>query len=152
VLLPALVALAFTTDATRLAGMALIAFCTYVLFQYRGGELARGSLSGLCFSALPFATTLIARQSGHYCAMGACRSFCLPMCLCAGAIAGALLIRASRAATSRPKFLTAGATMTAAVGALSCMCVGYSSLLGAALGLCLTAGPVALQSLRKRRA
>jgi hypothetical protein len=151
---PALLVLGFVVaggQPIRSASLGAAIAITLITCKWAGGSWAAGTLPGLLAGALPLLSALGARGFGHVCAFGACRSACLPTCLCSGLLAGLLLARISRHESGRARFMLAGAALVMEVGALGCVCVGYSSFAGVALGLTL---PVArtLWQVRSTRA
>lgn len=112
---------------------------------HRGGEAARAVIPGLLTGALPLTVGLIACRVPHACAAGLCVSWCAPLCLSAGAIAGLFLgVRAKRAPIERRASLLVSTSIAVLAGSLGCLVVGLGGVVGMLLGLSVSATVVGL--------
>lgn len=108
-------------------------------FLVRGQSLGRAVLPGLLLGLVPFgcahAAQHVPASFGHLCTGSQCVSWCIPMCSAGGLIAGALIGRLARRASSPGLFALGAGSLAVLTGSLGCACVGVSGVVGAALGL-----------------
>lgn len=125
-------------------------FAFGVLSLWRGRELGRGVLPGVLAGGAALLLVLCANRMGHYCTGESCMSWCIPACvaggLLGGAYVGALGVRQRRGSG----YWVSASAITLLVGALGCSCVGYSGMIGLALGYgVLALGSAVTASLRR---
>jgi len=120
-------------QTSALVGLALLAV-TWLLL-WRGQTLGRSVFPGVVAGLVPLVLALGARSYGHVCTGSECVSLCIPACTIGGAVAGFVIARAGRNATSRPLFIVGAGTLAVLVGSLGCSCVGYGGVAGLNVGL-----------------
>jgi hypothetical protein len=105
-----------------------------VLALWYGREPGRGVLPGALAGGLALVLALCANQMGHLCTGDRCVSWCLPACVTGGVLAGALVsfvgVRQRRGAG----YWASASGITLLTGALGCSCVGFSGMIGLAMG------------------
>ena len=134
-------------EAALLLAAAIAAFSWFSL--WRGLSLGQAVLPGVLVGVIPFACAFAARSAGHVCTGTSCVSLCIPACSAGGVIAGLLIARSSRTiASSRDRrlYIVGAGLCSTLVGALGCSCVGYSGVLGLALGTMVATVPAALRA------
>jgi hypothetical protein len=114
-----------------------------VLLWY-GRELRRAVLPGLAMGVVPLTMALCANYSHHVCMGGSCLSLCVPACTAGGLAAGIGLALLGRRERGRLGFWLAGSTLALATGAMGCACVGFSGVLGLAVGYVIGLVPLAV--------
>lgn len=98
----------------------------------RWGQAAK---LGFRLGALPYAGAMIAPLMGHACAVGACTSWCMPLCAAAGSSAGWLMVKPIQQQKLGLGYGVLVGVIIVGVGAMACTCMGISSTIGAAAGL-----------------
>ncbi len=115
--------------------MTVLAFA----FLVRGQGLGRAVVPGLLLGLVPFACARAAQHipasMGHLCTGSACVSWCIPMCVGGGLVAGAVLGRLARRTSTPIAFALGAGALAALTGALGCACVGLSGVVGGVVGL-----------------
>jgi hypothetical protein len=137
------VALGGQLFATLGLGVVLAAVIAKATHSGRGAS--RAVIPGLLAGALPLAVGLIACRVPHACVAGFCVSWCAPLCLGAGGLAGVILgARATRAPAERQPSMFVGMTVAVLTGSLGCLVVGLGGVVGMLVGVSLgaTAGLV----------
>lgn len=105
---------------------------------HHGREASRAVIPGLLTGALPLLVGLIACRVPHACGAGLCVSWCAPLCLTAGGLAGLVLgVRAKRAPRRASMFVAT--TIAVLAGSLGCLVVGLGGVVGMVLGMSLGA-------------
>jgi len=132
----------FTTDArwTLVFGFAM--FLGGVLLLWYGQEPRRAVLPGLLAGLVPLTLALCAKQMGHVCSGDTCTLVCLPACVLGGGVAGLIVAMVGKRRQRGPGFWLGAAMMALSTGAMGCACVGYSGLIGLALGYAAGSAPV----------
>lgn len=125
-----------------LPGFALI-FLTAV-FSYYGREPGRFVLPALILGLIPLTCALASQFVGHVCVAGGCTSLCVPLCTAGGLVSGVLLARSARASRSPGLVWLSGGALVLCAGAMGCVCVGASGVVGMSLGLLSTSAILAL--------
>jgi hypothetical protein len=101
-----------------------------------GRGAARAVIPGLIGGALPLVAGLVACRVPHVCAPGLCVSWCAPLCLAAGALAGVVLaVRSKRASADQRPSLLVASSIAVLAGSLGCLVVGLGGIVGMFLGL-----------------
>lgn len=124
-------------------GTTLVA--TAWVFLWRGQTLGRAVFPGVVAGLVPLALAFGARSVGHVCTGSECVSLCVPACTAGGLVAGVVIARAGRHASSQLRFYGGASALAVLVGALGCSCVGFGGVAGLGLGLLLTMGPVLIR-------
>ena len=121
------------------------------LFAWRGEGFARGVTPGLLAGIGPLLLPLLASWTGLLCSATVCGV--LPAATVAGGALGGLLL-AGRALGGAPRgasYWFAATAVTATLGAVGCLHVGFAGLGGMALGLLAgSLGPLALRAVASR--
>ena len=108
-------------------------------FLVRGQAVGRAVVPGLLLGLVPFACARAAQHvpasMGHLCTGSACVSWCIPMCVGGGFLAGALIGRVARRSSAPLAFAVAAGALAALTGALGCACVGLSGVVGGVVGI-----------------
>ena len=136
--------------ATALVAGPLL-FVSGVLALWYGRDPGRGVLPGVLAGGGALVLVLCANQMGHFCTGERCMSWCLPACIVGGLLAGSgvslIGVRERRGAG----YWGSATLVTLATGALGCSCVGFSGIIGLAVGFVLvTWSSAGLSSLRAR--
>jgi hypothetical protein len=116
-------------------------YATAVLAHTIGQSAALAVAPSLCFGLVPFVIVRVAEASGHVCMGEMCVSWCLPACLTAGLVGGALVALRGRGVADRPAYLLTSICLVALSGILGCSCAGGAGMAGLALGVVLGAIP-----------
>jgi hypothetical protein len=117
--------------AAAIFGAAL--FVTGVLILWYGRDVRRAVLPGFGLGLVPLALALCANHM-HVCGDGVCLNWCVPACVTGGLAAGigtALIGHRTRRSAG---YWGAAAVLTLLTGAMGCSCVGYSGVIGLAVG------------------
>ena len=105
-----------------------------VLALWYGREPGRGVLPGALAGGVALVLVLCANQMGHFCTGERCLSWCLPACITGGLLAGGVVsligVRQRRGAG----YWASASGITLLTGALGCSCVGFSGMIGLAVG------------------
>ena len=119
-------------ESAGVVGAALFALGTLLLWY--GRDFRKAVLPGISAGLLPLSLALLAPHFGHVCAGDHCMTLCIPACATGGVVAGFIVAaRLSRARVGPGPWLAASA-LTLLTGAMGCTCVGYSGILGMAVG------------------
>lgn len=101
-----------------------------------GREASRAVIPGLLTGALPLIAGLMACRVPHNCGVGLCVSWCAPLCLTAGGLAGLVLgVRVKRSPVARRPSLLVATSIAILAGSLGCLVVGLGGVVGMLLGL-----------------
>lgn len=129
-----LAAVVFGGRVSTVVVLGPLLFAFGVLSLWRGRELGRGVLPGALAGGAALLLVLCANRMGHYCTGESCMSWCIPACIAGGLLGGAYVgvlgVRQRRGAG----YWVSASAITLLVGALGCSCVGYSGMIGLALG------------------
>ena len=109
------------------------------VFGYTGFA-GRVAWAALLLGAIPLACATCAQHIGHICTPTGCVSWCLPLCLFGGSLAGILLARTALASPKPATSFIGGAALVFTTGALGCACVGLGGVVGMGLGLLISSG------------
>jgi len=133
VLVVAAVAVALARHPSVTAGLGLGTFILGVILLWYGRDVRRAVLPGVVAGLVPLVLALCATHL-HHCTGDGCMMVCVPVCAAGGLLAGiAVSVMAShRRATLT--FLVPASGLALLTGAMGCACVGYSGVIGLALG------------------
>ena len=133
VLILAAIAVALARHPSVTAGLGLGAFLFGVILLWYGKDVRRAVLPGVAAGLVPLVLSLCATHL-HHCTGDGCMMVCVPACAAGGLLAGvAVAVMAShRRATLT--FLVPASGLALLTGAMGCACVGYSGVIGLALG------------------
>ena len=144
-----LAALVFGGRSSTVLAIAPLVFAFGVLSLWRGRGLGRGVLPGALAGGAALLLVLCANQVGHFCTGERCMSWCIPACIAGGLLGGAYVGTLGMRQRRGAGYWVSASAITLLVGALGCSCVGYSGMLGLALGYgVLALGSAAVASLR----
>jgi hypothetical protein len=110
-----------------------------VLALWYGREPGRGVLPGALAGGAALVLVLCANQMGHFCTGERCLSWCLPACITGGLLAGGLVSFVGLRHRRGPRYWASASGITLLTGALGCSCVGFSGMIGLAVGFVLVA-------------
>jgi hypothetical protein len=122
-----------------------------VLLLWYGRDPQRAVLPGLAAGLIPLVLSLCANQL-HQCGPDGCSSFCAPACTLGGAVAGLAVASVGTRRRLGPWFWLCASGLTLLTGAMGCSCVGYSGILGLAVGHGLGLLPAWLRRTKATRA
>jgi hypothetical protein len=105
-----------------------------VLALWYGREPGRGVLPGALAGGVALVLVLCANQMGHFCTGERCLSWCLPACITGGVLAGSLVSFVGVRQRRGLGYWASASGITLLTGALGCSCVGYSGMIGLAVG------------------
>lgn len=136
-LLPLVLAALLLTQrpaSTLCFGAAALALALTMLWYGRAAQ--RAVLPGMAAGVVPLTLSLCANQI-HHCGMDGCSSFCAPACTLGGTVAGLAVMAVARRRGLGFGFLLGASGVALLTGAMGCMCVGYSGVLGLGVGFLL---------------
>ena len=156
VLLVVSLACVYSQRATTSALLGGGAIVLGVVMLWRGQQAQRAVLPAVGLGAIPLTLALWANAAHGCCvAGGTCMagmsSMCLPACSAGGLIAGGLLAVLGHRWRAGVWFWISATGMTLLVGATGCACVGYTGVLGLAIGYGIGAGVGATMARVMRR-
>ncbi|MCC6213947.1 MAG: hypothetical protein IT376_03700 [Polyangiaceae bacterium] len=127
-------ALAFGA-ATLVAGAVML---------WYGRDPQRAVLPGATAGLVPLVLALCASRV-HVCGPDGCSTLCVPACTLGGVIAGLAVAYVGHRRRAGVGFWLAGSTVALLTGAMGCACVGYSGVVGLAVGFGLGVVPTLLR-------
>ncbi|WP_394832935.1 hypothetical protein LVJ94_41185 [Pendulispora rubella] len=133
-------ACAFTHRPSWAAAFGVGAFVMGAVMLWYGRDVKRAVLPGLAAGLVPMLFALCANHVQHVCTGGACMTLCMPACVVGGIVAGVAIAGIGHRRRAGLGFWLGASAMTVLVGAMGCSCIGYSGVIGLALGY--TAGIV----------
>lgn len=110
-----------------------------VLALWYGREPGRGVFPGALAGGAALVLVLCANQMGHFCTGERCLSWCLPACITGGLLAGSLVSFVGVRHRRGPGYWASASSITLLTGALGCSCVGFSGMIGLAVGFMVVA-------------
>lgn len=129
-----LAALIFGGRVSTVLVVGPLLFAFGVLSLWRGRELGRGVLPGALAGGGALLLVLCANRMGHFCTGESCMSWCIPACIAGGLLSGAYVGALGMRQRRGSGYWISASAITLLVGALGCSCVGYSGMIGLALG------------------
>jgi hypothetical protein len=112
----------------------VLLFAGGVLALWFGRDLGRGVLPGVIGGSLALVLALFATHMGHPCTGERCLSWCLPVCLVGGALAGGIVSFAGFKQQRGSGYWVSASGITLLTGALGCDCVGFAGIGGLVIG------------------
>lgn len=153
---PSLVIVAVAALLGRRPGWALgfgsSMFAMGVVLLWYGRDLRRAVLPGVAAGLVPLLLALCAIRISHTCVGDHCMALCLPACIAGGFVAGLAVAGVGLALRGGAAFWTAASAMSLLTGAMGCACLGYSGVVGLALGFAVGMVPGGLRRLFARTA
>ncbi len=109
-------------------------FASGVLLLWYGRDVRRAVLPGLIAGLLPLTLALCANSFGHVCLDGSCTTLCVPACTMGGSLSGLAISWVGQRGRHGLGFWISASSIALLTGAMGCSCIGYSGLVGLALG------------------
>jgi hypothetical protein len=129
----AALAVAFGRHPSATAAFGLAAFLFGVILLWYGRDVRRAVLPGVAAGLVPLVLALCATHL-HDCTGDACMMVCVPVCATGGLLAGVAVTVMARQRRAPLTFLVPASALALLTGAMGCACVGYSGVIGLALG------------------
>jgi hypothetical protein len=145
-LLIVLVAAWFARRPSSAAAFGAAMFAAGAVLLWYGRDLRRAVLPGLLAGIAPLSLTLCATSVGHECMGGSCVSLCIPACFAGGLVAGLAVSAVGYRGGYRTGFWLSASAIALLTGAMGCVCVGSSGLVGLAIGFGAGMVPAAAQA------
>jgi len=111
----------------------LAAVTASVLMLWYGRDPQKAVLPGVAAGLIPLTLALCANHV-HACGADGCGTFCVPACALGGAIAGLAVAGVGRQRKAGVWFWLSASSLAILTGAMGCSCIGYSGVVGLALG------------------
>jgi hypothetical protein len=128
-----------------------VLFFLGVALLWYGRSAKQAVIPGVAAGLVPLLFAICARQLHHVCGGDHCLTFCVPVCVVGGAIAGLVVGSASMREGRGFGFWLAAAGVTLLTGAMGCACAGLPGLVGLALGFAVSGVPALVVALIRRR-
>lgn len=112
-------------------GAAAIAVGTFLLWF--GRDAQRAVLPGFVAGIAPLSLSLCANRV-HVCSGGACTSLCIPACIVGGIAAGLAVATIGNRRDAGIWYWLCASALALLTGAMGCACIGYSGVIGLAIG------------------
>jgi len=144
------VATPFAREPSSTAVLGGSMFAVGVTLLWYGRTLKQSVLPGLLAGMVPLVLILCVNNIGHICGGGSCTTACLPACAVGGIVAGLTVARIGYRAGHGPGFWLSGSTVALLTGAMGCVCVGSSGLIGLTIGFGAGMVPTMAQALFAR--
>lgn len=138
-------ALHFSARAQTTLLFGVGAFVAAVALLWCGRDAQRAVLPGFVAGGIPLVLSLWANQTHGCCASNAVAcgpttvSMCVVACSAGGLLAGGLVALIGKRLQLGPWYWRAAASMSLLVGAMGCACIGYTGVIGMAVGYALGA-------------
>jgi len=116
------------------ASLGLALFVCGAAMLWYGRELKHAVLPGIAAGSVPLVLVLCARQFGGFCTGLSCTALCMDACAIGGVLAGLAVAGVGKARRSGPGFWIAASALSFVTGAMACVCLGMSGVIGLALG------------------
>lgn len=112
-------------------GITTIALGAVMLWY--GRDPQRAVLPGIAAGLVPLVLALCANQV-HHCGPDGCSSLCLPACAVGGVVAGLAVASVGNQRRAGLWFWLPASGLALVTGAMGCSCIGYSGVVGLAVG------------------
>jgi hypothetical protein len=136
-ILPAVVIVAAAASVTHRPRSALAFGAATVaagaILLWYGREPRRAVLPGIAAGLVPLVLALCANHY-HACGGDACTTLCVPACTLGGVVAGLAVAIIGHRRRAGVRYWLSASGLALATGAMGCACVGYSGVVGLALG------------------
>jgi hypothetical protein len=113
-------------------GLAAVTLGAFSLWY--GRDPQKAVLPGVAAGLIPLALALCANQF-HSCGPGGCSSLCMPACALGGVVAGLGVASVGNRRKAGVWFWLSASSLALLTGAMGCVCVGYSGVVGLGMGL-----------------
>lgn len=134
VLLVVALAAVFAKRPPATVALGIGVFALGIALLWYGRNLKRAVLPGLAAGLIPLVLALCANHVHHACMGSECIMVCLPACAVGGVVAGLAVAGVGLRARSGAGFWMAASSVAVLTGAMGCVCVGYSGIIGLGLG------------------
>lgn len=104
-----------------------------IVMLWYGRDPQRAVLPGVAAGMIPLICSLCANNL-HSCGHGGCTSFCVPACTIGGAVAGLAVAAVGSRRKAGLWFWVSASALALLTGSMGCSCVGYSGIIGLAVG------------------
>lgn len=135
---PALLVVAAAACIASRPGYAMAFGCAMfgvgVALLWYGRDLKHAVLPGLAAGLVPLVFALCANHFGHVCTGSGCMSMCVPACTAGGLLAGLTVAVIGYRGRHGLGYWAGASVIALLTGAMGCACVGYSGVIGLALG------------------
>ena len=121
-----------------------------VALLWYGRELKRAVLPGVIAGLVPLVLALCANHIGHVCTGDSCMMVCIPACTAGGLAAGLAVAWVGHRDRRGLGFWMSASSLALLTGAMGCACVGYSGVVGLALGYGVGLVPAGVRALFAR--
>ncbi len=115
-------------------GFGLATLTAGVAMLWYGRDPQKAVLPGIAAGLVPLVFALCANQI-HACGPDGCGSLCVPACTLGGVVAGLAVAGVGNQRKAGPWFWISASSLALLTGAMGCMCVGYSGIVGLGIGL-----------------
>lgn len=132
-------ALAAHRPASTIAFGALALLAGTAALWY-GRAPQRAVLPGVAAGLVPLVASLVANHL-HACGPDGCTSYCVPACAAGGVVAGLAVAAIGHRRRAGVGYWVAASALSFLTGAMGCACIGYSGVIGLALGFALGVAP-----------
>lgn len=149
-MLVVLIAALFARRPSSAVAFGVAMFTIGATLLWYGRDLRRAVLPGLLAGIAPLVLTLCAIRVGHACMGDGCVMLCLPACAAGGLVAGLAVAAVGHRGGHGAGFWLSASVIALLTGAMGCVCVGYSGLIGLAIGFGVGMVPTAAQALFAR--
>lgn len=134
----------FTHRPTSTVAFGLATALAGALMLWYGRDPQRAVLPGVAAGLIPLVAALCANHF-HHCGPDGCTSWCVPACTAGGVVAGLAVAWVGVARRAGVRFWVSASGLALLTGAMGCACVGYSGVLGLAVGYLVGAAPLVLR-------
>jgi hypothetical protein len=107
---------------------------------FYGRDPQRAVLPGIAAGVVPLVLALCANQV-HHCGADGCSTLCVPACIAGGIVSGLLVASVGHRRGAGTTFWLSASALALLTGAMGCTCIGYSGVVGLALGFGLGSVP-----------
>jgi hypothetical protein len=111
----------------------LATFSVGAVMLWYGRDPQKAVLPGIAAGLVPLAFALCANHM-HSCGPDGCGTLCVPACALGGVVAGLAVASVGNQRKAGVRFLVSASALALLTGAMGCACVGYSGVLGLAVG------------------
>jgi hypothetical protein len=98
-----------------------------------GRDPQKAVLPGIAAGLVPLMFALCANHV-HMCGADSCSSLCVPACTLGGVVAGLAVASVGNQRRAGPWFWVSASALAILTGAMGCACMGYSGVMGLAVG------------------
>jgi hypothetical protein len=107
---------------------------------FYGRDPQRAVLPGVAAGMVPLVLALCANRV-HHCGADGCSTLCVPACIAGGILSGLLVASIGHRRGAGATFWWSASALALLTGAMGCTCIGFSGVIGLALGFGLGSVP-----------